>query len=176
MYWASLILIILGVGLLVGSAYDSVANLKKNTHKEVMSHYNDELYVSSKLTFASLTELTVRVSPYNSSSISGKGYLVSASNFTRINSTNIEDYALYPSGRSDYVYSFSNLTGSYYFVIISNQTPLITLVTVSPSVANRDIDAAGAGVVLLAFGIVIAAVSRQIPSLLERRRAYSQQS
>ncbi|MCL5788728.1 MAG: hypothetical protein M1357_02865, partial [Candidatus Marsarchaeota archaeon] len=125
---AGLALTVIGCAVLAGMAYYSLSTLRSDTLHESPTQMVAGEWVSTEISFPRIGDLTVKVNPNGSGSISGYGYLVSSANLSKVSYASATSFGVPPYERTNYVFSYANLTGDYYFIVFSNTTPELTLV------------------------------------------------
>ncbi len=113
---AGLILLIVGIAIIVAGGFASLGISKKGN---TINNIKPGEYATPEFIFNGSYTLTISGAPSDSA-------LIYSSNYSVVNATNFNKYAIKPVNTINGVLTYSISSGSYYFVIFSLSTPHIT--------------------------------------------------
>ncbi|WP_337860624.1 hypothetical protein [Ferroplasma sp.] len=151
-----IILIVIGIPLVIGGVLTMTGEPSGNT----VTKYSSDIYTTPSFNFSSKMILIV-VSSDNSSAGLVNSFSFDA-NASEFNSSNIGKYTVAPSNYIDGEPYYTNLSGKYKYVVITDKKPTIDYNFVTDSEITRITDAsyvAAAGALLTGSGIIIAMVT-----------------
>lgn len=124
--------VVVGVILLMLAAATGGGGLyavrSSSTQSSNVKMYAPGEYVSDEIDISQPAILTV-------DSPSAGGGLVPSKLLAFVNRSTLQEYAVPPNATSGSVYSYINITGSYYFVVFSNTTPKLSYLVTPLSIA-----------------------------------------
>jgi len=153
---AGIVLIIIGVSLVIGG----IATITGEPSDRTVKEYSNNVYTSVQFNFSSNMVLLMVTSDNSSSG------LVNCSNFMEhapsFNSSNIHNYTVAPEKYVDGEPYYSNLNGTYKYVVVTDTAPTMDYNFVTSSEIARVTDAgyiAALGALLTGSGIILAMVT-----------------